>query len=389
MKINQNNISELIIKLLQAKLHDEDEKQQLDDWIASDSKHNQFIDELKLFANVEDDLKQIAQFDENIAWEELVKIRRKRKSRQFLKQFYRVAGILIGVFAVSAITYQLFWRQPSNQSTDRIIADKSGIYTNDILPADTSAQLILADGSVISVGNADMKIQDGAIHMEGEESPVLKEDISDEPPVLHTLSVPKAAFYKLILPDGSKVWLNAMSQLHFPAQFPKNERHVVLEGEGYFEIAKDSERPFIVEASGTSIKVLGTHFNINSYRGRTRTTLLEGSVEVRKGKEVVKIIPGEEAAVSSSGINISKVDVSKVTAWKDGEFYFKGDNIATIVSQLGRWYDLDIRFSRTVDTKKHYSGKISRKSTLAEVLAMLTHVSDLRFEVLGKQLVVH
>ncbi|MCL7988158.1 FecR domain-containing protein [Sphingobacterium sp. lm-10] len=389
MNNKQPPISKLIIKFLQDELNDQLEQQQLDSWLDSNSKNRQFIEELKRYANVEEDVQSMARFDEDHAWQKLNQTRQKRNSRRLYHFTSRVAVLLIFLLAATAISYQAWFGNTNVISNKKIIADKTGIYKNDVLPADTSAQLILADGSVISLGNTNMHIQDGTIHLEDDHGIVLNEELSHDTPVYHTLSVPRASFFKMILPDGTKVWLNAMSQLHFPAQFPQNERRVVLEGEGYFEVAKDAEKPFYVEASGTSIRVLGTHFNVNSYRGRTRATLIEGSVEVHSGDQLARLLPGEEADVQRNGIKVSLADIDKVVAWKEGEFRFKGDNIATIVTQLGRWYDLDIKFSRSVDLNKHYSGSISRKSTLTEVLAMLTHVSSLHFEVNDKQLLIH
>src|SRR5690606_6796401 len=150
-------------------------------------------------------------------------------------------------------------------------------------------------------------------------------------PIYNTITTPRGGQYQVVLPDGTKVWLNAESSLRYPTLFSKTERRVELQGEGYFEVAKNEKAPFIVKTDEQFVKVLGTHFNINSYQKhrRTETTLLEGSVEVSSsagysGRTVSRILkPGEQAVVRPKrGIEVSAVQATNAIAWKKGLFYF-------------------------------------------------------------------
>jgi len=190
------------------------------------------------------------------------------------------------------------------------------------------------------------------------------------------------------LSDGTKVWVNAVSQLKFPVQFAGHERRIYLEGEAYFEVAKDAQRPFIVESNGSTIKVIGTHFNVNSYLRSVRTTLLEGKVEVAAGNEKMILFPGEYSASSEEGVKKGKADLKREMAWKNNEFYFKGDNIAQIAAELSRWYDLDVAFIGQISFDKGYSGSIERDVNLSQVLDMLSYVSHLDFDIDGKKLTI-
>src|SRR5690606_9921653 len=144
-------------------------------------------------------------------------------------------------------------------------------------------------------------------------------DNRDEHLIYNTLVIPKAGTYQLTLSDGSKIWLNAMSELRFPVHFGDKERVVQLKGEAYFEIAHDASRPFKVEVDGTQVEVLGTHFNINSYTQVT-ATLLQGAISISNPSGAERLIPGQEARVGER-ITLHNANIEKTIAWKNGDFY--------------------------------------------------------------------
>src|SRR5690606_18957184 len=158
-----------------------------------------------------------------------------------------------------------------------------------------------------------------------------------------TLTTPRGGQYQTTLSDGTKVWLNAGSSLRYPLHFPTDKRVVTLEGEAFFEVSHDTKRPFTVRVADTEIEVLGTQFNVNSYRNVT-TTLVAGSVKIANdtGQQLLK--PGQEARVEEH-ITVHAADIDKVTAWKNGYFHFKDDNMMEIMDQLARWYDVDVTYS--------------------------------------------
>ncbi len=208
----------------------------------------------------------------------------------------------------------------------------------------------------------------------------------------YTLSTPKGGIYQLVLSDGTKVWLNASSSIRFPAVFTGN-RSVILSGEGYFEVAKDEKHSFVVVGNSQSIEVLGTHFNIQNYADETaaKTTLLEGKVKVTmtgKGQIIAKTLnPGEQAVVANNQVKVYAVEVADAVAWKEGYFNFNNENIAQIMAQLAKWYDVKIDF---VDppSEETFTGQISRTKNLDEVLDIIAKAKHFKFELKGRTIEV-
>jgi len=207
----------------------------------------------------------------------------------------------------------------------------------------------------------------------------------------NTISTPNGGQYQLILPDGTKVMLNAATSLTYPAEFHGHERVVHLSGEAYFEVAKNKKMPFRVIAGAQTVEVLGTHFNINAYHDEAavKTTLLEGSVKVSLGANSALIVPGEQAVTSvNGGDNIFKhtVDVDKETAWKNGLFSFQNDDLKAVMRQVARWYDVNVVYAASLPREK-FIGEISRTSNLSDVIKIL-ELNDVHFDVQGKTITV-
>lgn len=256
-------------------------------------------------------------------------------------------------------------------------------------PATNRAMITLADGSKVyldSVGNGQLvrlgnielvKLANGQIAYQTADGQVLKEI------QYNTLTNPKGSkAINITLADGSQVWLNAESSITYPIAFVGNERKVELKGEGYFEVAKDASKKFIVTANGITTEVLGTHFNINSYRdGKTvDITLLEGSVKVNSlnlaSSRVIK--PGQQARVAEQ-IDVLSADINQVMAWKEEKFDFgQGTDIHIVMNQLARWYDFEVEYEKGV--KASVGGKISRNKDRKKVLELLEKTGSVRFK---------
>jgi ferric-dicitrate binding protein FerR (iron transport regulator) len=210
-------------------------------------------------------------------------------------------------------------------------------------------------------------------------------EASGDEVVYNTTSTPKGRQYQLTLPDGSVVWLNAFSSVRYPTVFVGKERRVTVTGEAYFEVAKDKSRPFFVEIDGgETVKVLGTHFNLNAYRDEPQitTTLLEGVVNIAttsraEGEAAVTLRPGQQAVVSSAYSDDNQVtgkirvlddaDTLQVLAWKNGLFNFEGVYLKTAMKQIARWYDVEVVYRGTVPDIKFF-GSISRSISLAGLI---------------------
>jgi hypothetical protein len=208
--------------------------------------------------------------------------------------------------------------------------------------------------------------------------------------VYNTITTPRGGQYQLTLADGTKVWLNASSSLRYPANFSGKERRVELTGEGYFEVARNESMPFHVQANNIDVAVLGTHFNINSYKDEPviRTTLLEGSVKVTSGKQASRLKPGQEASVITTGeIRLQDdVNTEEVIAWKNGMFQFKAADIETILRQVARWYDIQIEYKGGISAR--FSGQISRSANAEQLFKILELTNKVRFEIHGRNIVV-
>lgn len=209
---------------------------------------------------------------------------------------------------------------------------------------------------------------------------------------INTISTPKGGQYQINLPDGSKVWLNAMSSLKFPTQFLAKERKVELVGEAYFEIspfyAGKIKLPFKVisptaDGSSQEVEVLGTHFNINAYGNEmsTKTTLLEGSVKVinlhSKTESILQ--PGQQAVLKGNQTYVKTVDKEEIMAWKNGDFLFNNLQLVDIMKQLERWYAIRVDYSTLPNTR--YQGVISKHVSLSQVLNMLELTGSLKFKI--------
>lgn len=263
------------------------------------------------------------------------------------------------------------------------------------LPGKQNAMLTLADGSTISLDSIQngtlreegVKInkQTGLLVYEGLASSGLTNQVN-----YNTLSTPRGGLYQLVLPDGSKVWLNASSSLQFPTAFSGNRREVTLKGEAYFEIAADKHKPFLVKANGMEIDVLGTHFNVNAYEDENtiKASLLQGSIKIIKGDRSSLLSPGQQGIINqeSDRIEIKNTDMNEVMAWRKGLFQFDGADITTIMREIGRWYDVEIIYPDKVPVRK-FEGKISRDAQLSDVLKIL-ELSNVQFTVAGRKIIV-
>jgi hypothetical protein len=261
------------------------------------------------------------------------------------------------------------------------------ITSSDPLPGYDKAVLTLADGKKIVLDStAPSSIKNGTIKI-GNGTIVYGTETSDQPSE-NILTIPRGGQYKAVLPDGTKVWLNAESSLRYSTAFTGSERKVMLTGEAYFEVTKNKEKPFIVESSAGTVKVLGTQFNVNSYGDENvfTTTLVEGSVQITKGAAQKILKPGEQAKLKDGEISVAQVDTREFTSWKEGEFVFRNAPVLVVVKQLQRWYDLNVEFREPVE--KHLNATIKRNVPLSKVLHYLEQTGDVHFQVDGKKLIV-
>lgn len=207
----------------------------------------------------------------------------------------------------------------------------------------------------------------------------------------NTLSTPTGGQYNIVLADGTKVFLNAVSSIKYPTQFNGSKRIVEVDGEAYFEVAKDKSKPFIVKSDKQSIEVLGTHFNVHAYDNESvvKTTLLEGSVAVTSRDQKAILKPGQQSGVSDNAakISIKEVDTEAAIAWKNGRFKFDNADLKSVMKQLERWYGIKVEYRGDVSDVR-FNGGTFRNKNLSEVLKVL-ELSNIKFKVEGKTIIVY
>lgn len=383
-------IAELIKKHLQQRLSAAEENE-LAGWLSSD------VQNQKLFEELTDEYKlakELAFFQSLSTEAARDKINRKipsspvRSINRYLRTWWAAAAILI---LISAGIFTLF----NKTSKDQPIAGKQAPASEIITPGGNKAVLTLADGTTIILDSA----ANGTLSQQGNSKVIKKENgqlayqssnAAQAAIQYNTVTTIRGGQYQLILSDGSKVWLNAASSLRFPASFAGKERSVELTGEGYFEVARNPAMPFKVKINGESeVSVLGTAFNINAYPDeRTmNTTLIEGSVNFTAvNGESVKLKPGQQAQSGSAVSVINNVDIDEITAWKSGWFNFDRADIASIMRQVSRWYDVEVVFQGQ-PSKKTFSGIVSRSHQISEVLKIMEK-AGVRFRIDGRKITV-
>jgi ferric-dicitrate binding protein FerR (iron transport regulator) len=309
------------------------------------------------------------------------------------KSIYSWKGLTVAASLLLFLSLVVLWMQhPSSLSPKQIT--KSAESTN-IKPGGNKAVLTLSDGSSLVLADASLGTVADQQNVsviktaEGELSYQKGTANNSSEIVYNTITTPVGGKYSVVLPDGSKVWLNSKSSLRFPTSFTGPERKVQMTGEVYFEIARNPKQPFKVLSRGTQISVLGTHFNVMAYEDETeeKTTLLEGSIHLSSGKFSKLLKPGQQAAVDASGIQVNQhVDLQEIMAWRNNLFIFKDMEIKEIARQISRWYDVQVVFKSTT-SKIPYTGTISKDVELSELLSML-QFTGLKYELNNRLLTI-
>lgn len=277
-----------------------------------------------------------------------------------------------------------------------------------IVPGGNKAVLTLANGkevvldsvqvgSSMQQGNANIrKLSNGRLIYKAAPRQTVAGNVP-HPIQYNTLRTPRGGQYQVVLPDGSKVWLNAESAIRFPTVFSGSKRTVAISGEAYFEVAKQADKPFIVKADGMNIEVLGTQFNVAAYgeSKAIKATLSEGAVRVgRQGDDekmqYVQLKPGEQASLDrmEGDLQVKPVNLEAALAWKNGLFYFEDTNIKTIMSEISRWYNVNVIYDATSLEDKNFSGVVSRYGKVGALLKRLELTGTVHFRIEGRTIVV-
>lgn len=316
------------------------------------------------------------------------KIRRGRSRR--LVVLGKRAGIAAAVVTGLIVGGVVFFRhEPQPPLTVEGTGEReTALYASQIHPGETKATLTTDDGQVINLG------ADAA----GNEKAMKKRREREKPvgvPRLNHLATPRGGEFEITLEDGTKVWLNAESQLSYPDTFRSDERRVILKGEAYFRVARNEEKPFYVESDGQLVRVYGTEFNIRTYEedAAVYTTLISGSVALQAAGKLnaeLFLTPGRQAVFDKKEASafVRTVDTEVVTGWRRGLFVFEEQNLGQIMAALARWYNFDYEFTDNVLSETVFMGSVPRYGDFNEVLEILEKSGGVKFRMNGKTVTV-
>lgn len=304
----------------------------------------------------------------------------KRKQLYTDTYWYMAAAVLFAIMSVVLYLYIIQYNHQQALKQNHAIAIKKAMASGQVLISSSDgSNIILADTDKGILANQDNVLirKDSARTLVYDASAAISRyDVK-----YNTIVIPKRKEYQVLLPDGSKVWLNSESSLKFPVAFVGKTREVELTGEAYFEVAKNKEKPFIVTVNDTKIEVLGTQFNVNAYTSMINTTLVEGSVKLNhKDKEVV-LKPGQSGINTNDRLIVRNADVEEITAWKNGYFVFRDESIQSIMEKISRWYDIIVQYEGDVGQRAFY-GKVSKYDDVADLLKSMEMTGIVKFKLM-------
>ncbi|HWV74182.1 MAG TPA: FecR domain-containing protein [Pseudosphingobacterium sp.] len=304
------------------------------------------------------------------------------RARRLRRNVIRYSTVAVVLMAVSAGFFFLreYYSTTSSNGNDQLLSENFAPGHNKAtLTSSNGHALELSDAHAGIVVNQNITYPDGTALETGQHT------------IEHaqlTLSTPKGGQYQVTLADGTKVWLNAATVLRYPQKFASNVRTVELEGEAYFEIARNEKAPFVVRTKNESVQVLGTHFNVNTYKDDQISTvsLLEGSVKVSLPNEISQILkPGQQSVAYTDRIDVQPVNISEAIAWKNGEFMFNSESLVSAMTKIARWYDIEIVVEPQLRDIAIW-GTISRYEKFDKVLELIKLVdSRIKFKVEGRR----
>lgn len=298
------------------------------------------------------------------------------------RQILKYAAVFLVLLGLTAI---FVFRNNSDKQKEEVVV-------NSISPKYNNPTLVLADGTVVALEPKKEKIvsKNGVI---SNVNNVLVYDAKDLKGTVstgdNTLIVPVGGIYAVNLSDGTRVWLNSKSTLRYPVEFSGDKRIVVLEGEAYFEVAKNLHIPFMVKTKSGNVTVLGTHFNVSAYieDQAFAATLAEGKVKVStidtSDKRAVIIAPGEQARINhkKDAIEVIAVDPSVYTAWKDGKFYFENESLKSILAKMSRWYNFNVKFENKSLEQIKFTGIVLKEEPIDRLLDIISKTSNIKYKI--------
>ena len=386
MKHYDENIIQLIQLYLVGDLSGE-EKVKLEEWVSQDPSREKLFKEICNEKSVASDFGIYEKVNKDSAWEKVIlkgNIKQKNNARR-LGWYKFVAAVMIPLMVV-AVGYFI-------RETKQGIEPKDTEFAS-IEPGKSKAILRLADNRVIEITREQetrFDVAEGIVATNNLSGMVYPEQVAMGKAEYNVLEVPRGGEYTVTLSDGTVVYLNSGSELRYPVAFGAERRDVFLSGEGYFEVAKDAERPFFVNADKLKIRVYGTSFNVNTYNiANVETVLVEGKIGIQGNNAEYTVKPGQLALYNreKGTMEIRDVDVRPYVAWKEHEFMFDNESLEEIMNTLSLWYDVDVFFQTASLKQLHFTGHLGRYEEVSHILDAISGVTQVKFSVKGRTIIV-
>lgn len=378
------HIPYLIVKELHGELSEE-ERLTLEQWLDEREENKILFEKIRNQRDSKQRIQLVKKLHKNSAWQRVDSATGGKRS--WITYCIRYAAVV--VFVISSIFFIIYlFPEKSSQ-----ISLHSEVGIN---PGSIKAELILADGQHLPLdgkeGNSILSDEDGVTIMKENARIRYESKDSDVKLVYHELRVPRGGEFPLVLEDGTEVYFNSETKFRYPVKFKESERRVFLEGEAYFKVKRETDRPFIVEIGGNRIEVLGTEFNARYYpeENKQMTTLVSGKVKfISKDDRSLVLVPGEQAILTDEGVlSCEAVDVTLYIAWKDGNFVFRKQRLEEVLNTLARWYDVDVFYEDVSQKDVEFTGNIKRFERFEEIIDLLRMTGNTDFEVKGKNIFV-
>ncbi|MGV3642062.1 MAG: FecR domain-containing protein [Adhaeribacter sp.] len=367
---------------------------EMEQWLAAAPENRQLAEKLQHQQQVNQDLKNLSELDVNQAW---AQVRARAENRLpatpawWQRPAWRRLAAAVALLLLALGGLLFLERQPREMQTRAVLQPvrqpSSDQATLTLENGEVLALDALAEGTVRTYPGLKISKHQGRVIYEISSRGAEKGVVG-----FHTISTPRGGQHELLLPDGSRVWLNASSSLRFPSAFTGRWRQVELKGEGYFEVAPDKQHPFQVVVGNGKVQVLGTRFNVMAYEEEkiVTTTLLEGAVALHRDGKLLELKPGQQGRWEAGHSHLLRgtADLEQALAWKNNLFYFNDAGLQTVMRQLARWYDVEIVYPETVP-QVHFNGQLSRSTSLVQVLDLLQRSGGIRLELHGRQVRVN
>ncbi len=359
---------------------DEGQRKEVEKILAGSPRLQQLMHDLDDKGRTSRELELMASFDTKKALAKIIRPKRRIAAPRWLKY---AAAVVLPLAAVSV------WLVTRNVEDVQVAQTAPAPAYQAVLTLASGEAVALDTVSHMAAAGLNVVNDHGELNVTGMDETGAGEAAAER---MYTLDIPNKLTYKIVLDDGTAVWLNAGSTLRFPSRFSGGQRRVELAGEGYFEVAKDPAKPFIVVTDRMDVRVTGTSFNVRAYRreASVQATLVEGAVSVsdRHGTET-RIRPGEQAMLDKdNNMSVRNVDVEPFVAWRYGLFYFKDSRLEDIMHSIGRWYDMEVVYLDQAARSTVYSGKMKMYETIEDVLRKFEKSGGVKATILSGKIYV-